>query len=174
MSSRLPTRVWYLEMGSPAELRPARHPGTETVVARAEVPLGALNAFFYAEVGREHHWVDRLHWEADRWQAYAERPELETWLLWHRGTPAGYAELEDRPDPGVLDIGFFGLLAPFRGQGLGGHLLASVVERAWARGADRVTLNTCELDGAHALAHYRARGFRVVREAVEARGRLPV
>lgn len=52
-------------------------------------------------------------------------------------------------------------------------LLTRAVERAWERGAAVVTVNTCELDGPHALEHYRARGFGVVREAEELRGSEP-
>jgi ribosomal protein S18 acetylase RimI-like enzyme len=154
-----PTRVWYLALD---ELRPAREPGPEAAVVRAEVPLGALNRFFYVEVGRDFHWVDRLGWTAGHWQAHAER--TETWLLLDRGTPAGYAELEG---PAILMLG---LLEPFRGRGLGGHLLTAVARRAQEHGGT-VTVDTCELDGPHALRAYEARGFRVVREAVEPRGR---
>jgi hypothetical protein len=35
----------------------------------------------------------------------------------------------------------------------------------------RVTVNPCERDGGHALRDYERRGFRVVREALEPRGR---
>lgn len=156
-------------MGSPDDLRPpARPPGPGVVCARAEVPLGALNAFFYREVGAEHHWVDRLGWSAERWHAYAARPELETWLVHERGTPAGYAELETRGH-----VAMFGILPGMQGRGLGGLLLTAVVRRAWALGPTRpVTLDTCELDSPTALANYRARGFEVARVAVEPRGRM--
>ena len=165
MTTRHPTRVWYLEMASAGDLRRRDGPGT---VIRSGVPLGALNRFFYAEVGRDFHWIDRLGWTAEDWQAWAERTEL--WLVHDRGTPAGYAELEPRGD-GSVDVAFFGVLAPFRGRGLGGQLLTRAVERAWELGPERVTVNTCELDGLYARAHYERRGFTVVREAVEQRGR---
>ena len=167
---RLPTRVWHLTMPSPAALRPARQLGGHVAVARAEVPVGALNRFFYVEVGREHHWVDRLPWTDAQWQAYAERPQLETWIVHDRGTPGGYAELEARHD-GTQRVNFFGLLPAMQGRGLGGHLLTEVVRRGWERGASQVQLDTCELDGPHALANYRARGFEVMREGIEPRGR---
>ncbi len=160
---RAPTRVWYLELG---ELRPAR---AEADVRRAEVPLGALNRWLYTEVGRGHHWVDRLGWDEAAWQAWAEG--VETWLVHDRGTPAGYAELERRP--GGVEVAYLGLLAPFRGRGLGGALLTAAARRARALAGDggRVSVNTCELDGPHALRAYEARGFAVVREAVELRAR---
>ena len=136
---------------------------------RSGVPLGALNAFFYREVGRDFHWVDRLGWTRERWQGWAERTEL--WILYVDGAPAGYAELNPRGE--AVDLAFFGLLEPFRGRGLGGAFLSRVLERAWEMGPRRVTVNTCELDGPHALANYEARGFQVVREALEPRGRAP-
>jgi GNAT superfamily N-acetyltransferase len=157
---RLATRVWYLELDA---LRPSR---TRADVRRAEVPVGALNRFFYEEVGREFHWVDRLGWDGRAWQAWAER--VETWLVHERGTPAGYAELLPLGDR--VDVAYLGVLAPFRGRGLGGALLTRAVERALEL-APRVTVNTCELDGPHALRAYEARGFCVVREEVEPRGR---
>lgn len=168
---RAPTRVFYLEMAEPAALRPARDPGPGVSVTLAAVPLGALNAFFYAEVGREHHWVDRADWTRERWQAAAER--VETWLVVDRGTPAGYAELGPRADGRGIEVEYFGILPPFQGRGLGGHLLTHVAARAWERvdGPGIVGVNTCELDGPSALASYRARGFEVVREAVEDRWR---
>jgi len=168
---RLPTTVWHLAMAAPEDLLPARDPGDSVVAARAEVPIGALNRFFYTEVGRSHHWIDRLRWDDDAWQRYAADPNLETWLVWDRGTPGGYAELWRLP-AGRWHLAMFGLLPGFQGRGLGGWLLSVVARRAWDGGAARVTLDTCELDSPHALANYRARGFEVVRESVEARGRF--
>jgi GNAT superfamily N-acetyltransferase len=110
-------RVWTLEL---TELRPSR---AEADVRRAQVPFGPLNAFFYAEVGRGLDWSDRLGWDAARWQAWAER--VETWLVHDRGTPAGYAELDPAPGSSTVDLAYFGLLAPFRGRGLGGALLTT-------------------------------------------------
>jgi len=166
--TRLPTRVWHLEL---EELRPSAAAGALPAgarVERAEVAFGPLNRFFYLEIGRDFDWVDRLGWSAERWQDWAEH--VETWLAVDRGTPAGYAELHRRPD-GSVEIPFFGLLAPFVGRGLGGALLTRAVERAVQLGGGRVVLQTCELDGPHALANYQARGFRVVRETVELRAR---
>jgi GNAT superfamily N-acetyltransferase len=168
MTDRLPTRVWHLEMDDPSRLRPAA-PRDGVEVVHATVPLGPLNRMMYLEIGRGHAWVDRREDGPEAWQRHAE--SVETWLALVRGTPAGYAEL--KRDGDAVDVNTFGVLAPFRGQGAGGILLTRAIERAWALGAARVTVNTCELDGPHALDHYRARGFVVVREAEELRGREP-
>jgi GNAT superfamily N-acetyltransferase len=159
---RVPTKVWYLEL---EQLR-AAEPNAGVRIEHAAVPHGALNRFFYVEIGRDLHWVDRLGWPAQRWQQWAER--VETWVAYERGTPAGYAEIQ--PLAGRAEIAFFGLLEPFRGRGIGGALLTRATQRCLEL-SDRVTLNTCELDGPHALRNYEARGFRVVEERVEQRGR---
>jgi GNAT superfamily N-acetyltransferase len=157
---RVDTTVWFLELD---ELRPSR---TDARVEHAAVPFGPLNRLFYTEVGREFDWTDKEGWSDERWQSWAER--VETWIVHDRGTPAGYAELGRRADG--IEIETFGLLAPFRGRGLGGALLTRATQRALELSdTGRVTVNTCDLDGPHARANYEARGFRVVREEIQQR-----
>ncbi len=153
-----PVRVWTLEL---TELRPSR---AEADVRRAAVPYGPLNAFFYDRIGRDFGWTDRAGWTDGRWAGWAGA--VETWIAYDRGTPAGYAEL--LPLGAHVDLAYFGLLEPFRGRGLGGALLTAALRRALEL-APKVTVSTNELDGEHALANYRARGFVVVREVVEDR-----
>jgi ribosomal protein S18 acetylase RimI-like enzyme len=108
--------------------------------------------------------MDRLGWDYTRWLAYLDRPAVETLVLYISGTPAGYIELEGQADNNV-EIACFGLLPRFIGQGLGGYLLSAGVEHGWLQaGARRVWVHTCSLDGPHALANYRARGFHVYDE----------
>jgi GNAT superfamily N-acetyltransferase len=152
----------YLEMTSPAELRPRRSPRTDLVVARVDPPLPELNRFFYTAVGGDWYWTDRLPWTRARWREYLTRRGVETWVLSAGGTPAGYFELDPQP-AGDVEIAYFGLLPSFVGGGLGGHLLTAAVERAWAMGVRRVWVHTCTLDHPSALANYTARGFRVYR-----------
>jgi ribosomal protein S18 acetylase RimI-like enzyme len=152
--------TWYLQMLAPTELRPAPRPSQQACVVRAEVPSPELSRFLYTAVGGRWYWIDRLSWDYGRWQSHLERPEVETWLVLLAGTPAGYVELEAQADDNV-EIAYFGVMPRFIGQGLGGYLLTAGVERAWARGARRVWVHTCSLDGPHALANYQARGFRV-------------
>jgi GNAT superfamily N-acetyltransferase len=161
----MPTEVvtYYLEMTSPDELRPARAEGVPLDVRQAQVPCPELNRFLYTAVGGDWYWIDRLSWTHDKWLAYLDRPELETWVGHVEGTPAGYFELEARPDTGV-EIAYFGLLPRFVGLGLGGRLLTAAVRRAWQRTTARVWLHTCTLDHPRALANYQARGFRLYTE----------
>ncbi len=152
--------TWHLEMHARAALTPARVPDPAPLVMRAEIPSPELSRFLYTAVGGDWHWVDRLPWTHPQWAFYLDRPEVETWIAYLRGTPAGYVELEEQPG-GNVEIAYFGLLPGFTGKGIGGHLLSVGTARAWDRGASRVWVHTCSLDGPTALANYQARGFRL-------------
>ena len=162
--------TWWLELRTLGELRPAR-PAAGLAVARAELPSPQLIRFLYTAVGGDWYWCDRLGWSYARWLAHLDRPEVETWVGSVRGTPAGYVELERHQGDGV-EVAYFGLLPEFVGRGFGGSLLTEGASRAFAMGAERVWVHTCTLDGTHALANSRARGFRVVRQAT-GREQLP-
>lgn len=151
--------TWYLEMRAPQMLRPARVPQPEPLLMRAQLPLPMLNRFLYTAVGGHWFWRDRLNWSYARWQAWLDRPELQTWVLYVQGTPAGYIELERQAQDDV-EIAYFGLMREFTGQGHGGHLLTRGIEQAWAMAARRVWVHTCSLDGPAALANYEARGMQ--------------
>jgi len=157
---------WYLEMTSPAQLRPGRVPDELPAIVRAEAPSPALNRFLYTSVGGAWHWTDRLPWTWERWMQWLDRPQLQTWVMYVAGTPAGYFELEKQPDDQV-EIAYFGIAPDFIGRRLGGHLLTVTLEKAWAMGAKRVWVHTCTLDHAAALANYKARGMTVFKEETE-------
>jgi GNAT superfamily N-acetyltransferase len=157
--------IKHLEMTARDQLRPSA-PRPDLDVRRAEVALPELNRFLYTAVGGSWYWLERLSWTYERWLAYLDRPEVETWVGYVAGSPAGYFELEAQAG-GNVEIVYFGLLPRFVGRGLGGALLTAAVERAWARGAARVWLHTCDLDHPGALANYLRRGFRVFKEEVK-------
>jgi GNAT superfamily N-acetyltransferase len=100
-----------------------------------------------------------------------DRPELETWVAYVQGTPAGYYELEKQGD-GSVRIECFGLRRPFFGQGIGGGLLSKGIERGWDMGANRIWLTTCTHDHPHALQNYLARGFKLLKETTAAANEL--
>jgi GNAT superfamily N-acetyltransferase len=150
--------ITYLEMTSPAELKPSRR-ATELNVIRVEHPLPEFNRFLYATVGRDWQWIDRLPWSREKWVAWLDRPQVETHVAYVGGTPAGYFELESQPE-GNVEVAYIGLVSQFIGKGLGGSLVTRAVERAWQLGPSRVWLHTCTLDHPHALKNYLARGFK--------------
>ena len=152
----------HLEMTAPDQLRPAGPGRTPFQLVRAEIPCPELNRFLYTAVGADWWWYSRLPWDHARWLAYLDRPELETWVAYVAGTPAGYFELE-RQDGDDVELAYLGLLPGFIGQGLGGALLTAAIARGWEMGGKRVWVHTCDLDHPQALQNYQARGFRVFR-----------
>lgn len=163
-------RTTYLEQGSPEAVRPATSPADSVDVVRVELPSPEFSRFLYATVGGDWHWTDRLGWTRSAWSEYLNRPLVETWVAWVRGTPAGYIELAGS-STGDVEIAYFGLLPGFLGRGLGGHLLTEGLRRAWTMATrrpgiepvHRVWVHTCTLDGPAALANYQARGMTVYR-----------
>jgi GNAT superfamily N-acetyltransferase len=154
-------------MRVPSDLRPARdRDGVRPV--RVDDPDPELNRRLYREIGRDHHWLDRAAWRDDAWARHVAG--VETWVAEVEGAAAGLSELR-RAGDGSVDVQLFGVRPAFQGRGVGGVLLTAVVRRGWAMGAGRVTVDTCELDGPHALANYRARGFELVRETIVPRRR---
>jgi GNAT superfamily N-acetyltransferase len=151
--------IRYLEMTSRDQVRPPNRPAPELKFIRAEVPLPEFNRFFYVTVGRQWLWIDRLSWSRERWSLWVDRPELQTFVAYVRGTPAGYFELE-RQAEGNVEVAYLGLIPQFIGQGVGGHLVAEAATQGWNTGARRVWLHTCTLDHPQAMTNYLARGFK--------------
>ena len=155
----------YLEMRSPHALRSYHaddaHVRFERVV---ECPISFFR-YLYREVGRPHHWIDRLSWSDDQVAARLADPRVSLWVMYVDGAPAGYAELERHPDDST-EIVYFGLLPEFTRRGLGKLMLTATVERAWEQGTSRVWLHTCTLDDRAALPNYIKRGFAPFKEEV--------
>lgn len=164
----MPTKVTvtHLEMKSPSDLRPKRLERPDLSVVLISRPMPELNRFFYSAVGGGWYWIDRLRWTHTDWLKYLDRPEIATWMITVNGTPAGYFELEKQPGDDV-EIVYFGLLPQFVEAGIGGWALTECVEKAWAMGAKRVWVHTCDLDHPRALANYLARGFQIFKTVTE-------
>ncbi|BAY07729.1 GNAT family N-acetyltransferase [Calothrix sp. NIES-2098] len=158
-------KTWYLEMLDPKYLHPSDPGNYELRIEQAKIPSPEFSRFLYSSVGGNYFWSDRLSWNYERWQNYLNRKEVETWVAYISGTPAGYIELEKQPEDNV-EVAYFGILPQFTGQRLGGHLLSVGVKRAWEMRAKRVWVHTCSLDSPHALANYQARGFQIYQQKV--------
>lgn len=155
--------IWHLELRDPLDFRPVAEPPSDVEIRQVEIPSPEFNRFMYAAVGGDWWWVDRLAWTYQQWLDWLQRPEVETWCLLVKGTPAGYFELEAQ-EAASVEIVYIGLLPQFLGQGLGGWLLTAATRRARQIGGARVWLHTCSLDHPGAVANYKARGFRLFKE----------
>ena len=149
----------FLEMNDPAQFRPAFLADTDSLtMMRMETLDLPFYKFLYQAVGDAWRWRDRLIITDE--QLAAELAICSVDVLYVEGIPAGYAELLPEGD-GSVELAYFGLRERFIGRGLGKHFLSWSVERAWADGAKRVWLHTCNLDSPIALANYQKRGFEV-------------
>ncbi|MFG2309795.1 GNAT family N-acetyltransferase [Streptomyces sp. NPDC048566] len=172
--SNVSVTTWSLEQTAPTDLLPAPAPDGDVRIVRAEVPSPEFSRFLYASVGGDIRWTDRLSWTYAQWQEVLDKPGVETWVAYDRGTPAGYVELGAQDD-GVVEVVYFGLLPAFRGRRIGGHLLSYGAARAWDLAGrwpgraetKRVWLHTCSKDGEHAMDNYLRRGFKLFETRVE-------
>lgn len=149
----------YLEMTHPGQLREAYIFSSDVVIEEVKNMDVDFYRFLYRSVGEDYRWRDRLVISTRELQTLINASNTRIFVLYVAGAPAGYVELVNRH--GDVEVAYFGLRQPFMGRGLGKHLLSYGVAQAWAMGARRVWLHTCNLDGEHALANYQKRGFSV-------------
>lgn len=149
----------YLHIPSRAHFRPVFVEAPDIQIIEAHNASAAFYRFLYGSVGRDYHWIDRFAWSDEQIEAHLARPTTSLLVLYVRGVPAGYVELDAASSEPGTEVAYFGLIDAFHGRGLGKHLLSAGVQRAFDDGAARVWVHTCTLDGKHALANYQARGF---------------
>lgn len=148
----------YLHLPSRDQFRPAFVTDRDLLVLEAQKPSVPFYRFLYDAVGRDFVWIDRLLWTDAQYQEYLSRPTTTVLVLYYRGVPVGYIDL-DASAGTATEIVYFGLVPAVHGRGFGKHLLSVGVQRAFDDGAARVWLHTCSLDGPHAMANYLAHGF---------------
>jgi ribosomal protein S18 acetylase RimI-like enzyme len=142
----------------------------------AEIASPELSQFLFTAVGLPWRWFSRLSWTYQDWLDYLTKEQVRTFVLYQRGTPAGFAELWRHPAPvdtaqcqptDSVELKFFGLLPAFTGQGLGQLLAQAAVAHAqrWCDGP--VWLHTCSDDHPAALATYQKAGFVITETTQE-------
>jgi len=159
---QIESTIRYLEMNDPHQLKPAGEPKVNARLEQVEVATPELNRFFYTAVGGDWFWTDRLDWSYQQWESYLENRHQQTWVVYAKGTPAGYFEL--LKENIQVELAYFGLLPQFTGLRLGGWLLSQAVKKAWTMDATRIWVHTCSEDHPNALANYLARGFKIFDE----------
>ena len=156
----IPVTVTYLEMTSPSQRSAAPGPAEPVTVRRAECPALSFYRYLYDTVGADWGWYERWRLSDEALAAIVHDEAVEVFVLYVRGAPAGYVELDRRVGKEV-EIAYFGLVPEYIGRGFGPVLLDRALERAWSYGPRRVWLHTCSLDHPKALAVYRRAGFEV-------------
>mgnify|MGYP006195958111 FL=1 len=150
--------TWFLQFEGAAKSAILWPEGVQLV--EAEIACPELSQFMFRAVGGRWQWFSRLSWSYQQWLDYLTMQQVRTWLLWVKGTPAGYVELLKHTDQSV-EIKFFGLLPQFIGQGLGLALADAAVMLAAQWQASKIWLHTCSADHPSALQNYQRAGFNI-------------
>ena len=120
-----------------------------------------LNKFFYKNIGKNHHWVDRLVWTEKQWINYVSDKNVKTYVLKNEKDLAGYFELILHQEKDEVEIAYLGLLKEYQNKKLGSYILSAAIKKSFLNNPKRVWVHTCSLDHKNALSNYVARGMKI-------------
>ena len=151
----------YLEISSLSDLNESINPSESYFIELVEPSDFQLNKFFYKNVGKNYHWIDRLVWTEKQWIAYTNDKKVKTYVLKNNNDFAGYFELIFHQDKNEIEIAYLGLLEEYQNKKLGSYLLSSAIKNSFLKKPNRVWVHTCSLDHKNALNNYLSRGMKV-------------
>ena len=154
----------YLEIQSLDDLVGSKNPSDEFTIEFIDPPDFQLNKFFYKNIGKKHHWVDRLIWADKQWIDYINDKKVKTFVLKKKNDLVGYYELILHLDQNETEIAYFGILEEYQNQKLGSFLLTSAIKNSFSFNPKRVWVHTCSLDHRNALKNYISRGMKVFKK----------
>jgi GNAT superfamily N-acetyltransferase len=164
--TRVGVTVTFLRMDHPPrDPSPGLAPGFQIV--RAQAPSVAFYRYLYNTVGEDYLWWLRRTTPDEELAALLNNKAVAIHVLYAKGEPAGFFELDARFWPDV-NLSYFGLMPGAIGQGTGYAFLRAAVDEVWRLRARGMTVNTCTADHPRALPNYLRAGFHVVRQVREA------
>ena len=149
----------YLEISSLEDFKDSFYNSDKHSVQLVDPVDFQLNKFFYKNVGKNHHWIDRLVWTEKQWIEYVSDKKVKTYVLKVKEDFAGYFELILNLNE--VEIAYLGLLEEYQNQKLGSYLLSSAIKNSFLNKPKRVWVHTCSLDHKNALNNYIARGMKI-------------
>ncbi len=154
----------YLEISSLDDLNESKSPSPSFHIKKVKPKNFQLNKFFYKNVGKKHHWVDRLVWKDNQWIEYISNSKVETYVLKKTNDLAGFFELIFHQDKKEIEIAYLGLLEEYQYQKLGAYLLSTAIKISFMENINRVWVHTCTLDHKNALSNYLSRGMKIFKK----------
>ncbi len=154
----------YLEIHSIDELKESVKIYKDYSINLLEPENFQLNKFFYKNVGKKHHWVDRLVWTDKEWIQYVSDKKVRTYVLKNNNDLAGYFELIFHRDKNEIEIAYLGLLEEYQNKNLGSFLLTVAIKNSFLEKVKRVWVHTCSLDHKNALNNYISRGMKIFKK----------
>ena len=156
----------YLELKSLKDFKEVKKPSKNYSIELNHPNDFQLNKFFYKNIGRNCHWIDRLIWTDTDWTKYVSDEKLFTYILKDKDEIAGYFELLFHKDIKEGEIVYFGILEDYFGKKLGGYLLSEAIKISFNLGCLRVWVHTCSLDHKNALNNYLSRGMKIFKSEI--------
>ena len=154
----------YLEINSLEELNETNILSEDYSIKLVEPRDFQLNKFFYKNVGKNHHWIDRLIWTDQQWSNYTSDNKVKTYILKNKDDLAGYFELISHKDKKEVEIAYLGLLEEYYNKKLGSYLLSAAIRNSFSDKTKRVWVHTCSLDHQNALNNYLSRGMKIFKK----------
>ena len=154
----------YLEINSLTELNSSTVSSDDYLVKLINPVDFEINKFFYKNIGKKHHWVDRLSWTNEQWIKYTSDEKLKTYVLQKNNDLAGYFELISHTEINEVEIAYLGLLEEYQNKKLGSFLLSSAIKNSFLDNPKRVWVHTCSLDHKNALNNYISRGMKIFKK----------
>ena len=151
----------YLEIKSLKDFKEVKKPSEDYSVELVNPKDFQLNKFFYKNIGKNCHWVDRLVWTELEWTIYVSDEKLSTCILKNKDELVGYFELLFNKDTKEAEIAYFGILEEYFEKKLGGYLLSEAIKFSFNLACIRVWVHTCSLDHKNALLNYKSRGMKI-------------
>ena len=151
----------YLEIKFLEDLKEASYFSDKYFVDLVDPVDFELNKFFYKNIGKNHHWVDRLVWSEKQWIEYVSDKNVKTYILKNESDIAGYFELNLHPQKDEVEIAYLGLLKEYHNKKLGSYLLSVAIKNSFLTKPKRVWVHTCSLDHKNALNNYISRGMKI-------------
>ena len=154
----------YLEINSLEDLNETNILSEDYSIKIVEPRDFQLNKFFYKNVGKNHHWIDRLIWTDQQWSNYTSDNKVKTYILKNKDDLAGYFELISHKDKKEVEIAYLGLLEEYYNKKLGSYLLSTAIRNSFSDKTKRVWVHTCSLDHQNALNNYLSRGMKIFKK----------
>ncbi|MBD1141276.1 GNAT family N-acetyltransferase [Pelagibacterales bacterium SAG-MED39] len=154
----------YLEINSVADLKESNFVSNDYFLTLVNPCNFQLNKFFYKNIGKKHHWKDRLVWSDEKWISYVSDNNLNTYILKYKEDLAGYFELLIHKNSRDVEIAYLGLLEEYQNKKLGSYLLSKAIKEAFFNRTKRVWVHTCSLDHRNALNNYLSRGMKIFKK----------
>ena len=151
----------YLEISSLNQLNASKKKFQDFLIELLEPDNFQLNKFFYKNIGKNHHWVDRLVWSDQQWIKYVSDKKVKTYILKNNNDLAGFFEIILHSDKNEVEIAYLGLLEEYHNKNLGSFLLTTAIKKSFLEKPRRVWVHTCTLDHKNALKNYIARGMKI-------------